>query len=95
MKNPTADSFALNTTTFTAITTERVTVGRDIGVVTSDSSAWIFSDDEAGTKEVTVPAPGSLSFSGRRMDKDGVLFWAKASAGTPSLSLFVGVHINN
>lgn len=87
--NPTSKSIALNATTFTAITIDPNSTGRDIGVATSDSSAWIFSDDAAGTVPITIPAPGTASWGCRKSDNNGVLFWAKASAGTPSLSVLV------
>lgn len=89
-ENPLSTSIELNASTFTAIEIPHSVQGRAIGVQTSDASAWVFSDDLAGTTEITVPAPGSLSF-GSRQDNAGVLFYAKASAGTPDLSVFVGV----
>ena len=92
--NPVSKSIALNTSTFTAITIEQVAVGRDIGCVTSDSTAWIFSEDEAGTIPITVPAPGTISFECRK-SVNGVAFYAKATVGTPNLSVFVGPCRNN
>lgn len=88
--NPSSKSIELNTSTFTAITIDHSSIGRGIGVVTSDATAWVYSEDAAGTTEITIPAPGSLSFECRQDDK-GVLFYAKASAGTPTLSVMVGV----
>lgn len=94
--NPPANVFTLNASTFTAITVaDVVAVGRDIAVATSDSSAWVFSDTLAGTVEIPIPAPGTLSMQCRKMSQAGVLFYAKASTGTPTLSLLVGVCRNN
>jgi len=87
--NPDAKSIALNTSTFTAITIDASHNGRDIAVTTSDATAWVFSDDAAGTTPLTVPAPGTLSLQCRRDNGSGTVFWAKASAGTPNLSVFV------
>lgn len=86
------DSIALNASTYTAITIPLSNSGcRDVGVTTSDSTAWLLSYDEAGTKPVTIPAPGSLSIE-CVTDTSGVIFYAKASAGTPTMSVIIGVN---
>lgn len=92
--NPASTSIALNDSTFTAITLDTPSIGRDLGCVTSDSSAWIYSEDSAGTVPITIPAPGSISFECRK-SVAGIIFYAKAVSGTPSLSVFVGTCTNN
>jgi hypothetical protein len=87
--NPVSKSITLNASTFTAITVSTPVWGADLGCITSDSSAWIYSEDAAGTVPITIPAPGSISFKCRK-SVAGIVFYAKAASGTPELSVFVG-----
>lgn len=85
-------SIALNASTYTAITIP-VTNNRcrPVAVTTSDSTSWFLSYDSAGTTPVTIPAPGTLSID-CITDTSGVIFYAKASAGTPSMSVVIGIN---
>ena len=96
-QNPVSTAIALNTSTFTAITVANIpSVGRDLGVVTSNATAWIYSEDSSGTVPITIPAPGALSFECRKAARGTIIvFYAKATAGTPDLSVFVGPCTNN
>lgn len=83
---------ALNTSTYTAI---EIPVAnkrcRPISVHTEDSSSFLIAIDDSGTGEAIIPAPGIYS-NDCVTDTNGVIFYAKASAGTPNLVVLIGVN---
>ena len=76
---------ALNDSTYTAITLPSA-YGRSISARTSDDTAWKMAVDASGTGEVNIPASKSISID-KIKDRDGTIFYAKASSGTPNLEV--------
>ena len=82
-------STPLNTSTYTAIKIPLEYGCRDIVVYTDDSSSFYIATNSTGTDEATVPAGSALSIDCVR-DTSGIIMYAKASEGTPSLICIYG-----
>lgn len=75
----------LNATTYVPV---NIPAGPDraISVSTSDGTAWYLAVDTLGTGEVVIPADSFFSQDQLRF-MDELIFYAKASAGTPMLQV--------
>ncbi|MCP4365413.1 MAG: hypothetical protein GY800_08975 [Planctomycetes bacterium] len=80
---------ALNTSTFTKISIPAANEGpRTLKVSTSDLTAFTISNTLAGTAAINMAANYTYDLIATS-DSDGGVFYAKASAGTPNLSVLV------
>jgi hypothetical protein len=85
------DKTALNASTYTAVTIP-ASVGNEclpITAWTEDGTSWYISNTAAGTVNGLVPADAIFSDDCAQFT-DGVVFYAKASAGTPDLIVLTG-----
>ena len=78
-------SIALNTSTYTAITLPSA-AHRNVSARTSDQTEWLMAWDASGLGAQTIWAEKSVSINNIG-DRDETIFYAKASAGTPTLDL--------
>ena len=83
---------ALNTSTFVAITIPQTNGHcRWVSAHTEDSTSFIIAVDSSGTGAETIPA--STAYKNPCVtDSVGVVFYAKATAGTPNLAINYGVN---
>ena len=86
----TPNVIALNTSTYTAVTVPLTNgVCRPMAAYVDDGTSFLIAVDSSGTGEATVPANTFWSDS-CVTDTAGVIFYAKASAGTPNIVVLVG-----
>jgi len=87
----TPDVTALNAGTYTAITIT-ASVGNEclpILAYVEDGTSWYMSDTAAGTINALIPADSTFSDDCAQFT-DGIVFYAKASAGTPNMVVITG-----
>lgn len=78
---------ALNTSTYVSITMTGGDFGKwSVAYYTEDGTSFKIATDSAGSDEAIVPADSSINQS-ITVKSGGVLFYAKAVAGTPNLVL--------
>ncbi len=82
---------ALNATTYTAITVTASPGNSCLPIVayTDDGTSWYMSDTAAGTDNAPIPADSFFSDDCAQF-ADGIVFYAKASGGTPNLVVITG-----
>jgi hypothetical protein len=77
---------ALNASTYTAISIPKTNnpACRAVSFYVDDGTAFLLAVDASGTGEATIPADTSISMDCVN-DTGGIIFYVKASAGTPNL----------
>ena len=85
----------LNSSTFTAVSFGAMSMQRQSGffpisAYTDDNTEWEIATDLSGTDAVPVFANQVYNNSKIIVDETGVIFYARASAGTPDLVLHIG-----
>lgn len=90
---------ALNTSTFTAIKIPKWDGPcKPIAAYTEDGTEWYISDTSAGTVEATILEDVSYSnecvMGDDQTNNTTILFYAKASAGTPNLVVLYSQNPN-
>lgn len=78
---------ALNTSTFVPIKMPNGEGKWSVTYYTSDLSAWLFATDIAGLDEVPMLEEAVYEHT-LRVRSDDILFFAKATVGTPNLIFF-------
>ena len=82
-------SVALNKDTFVPVNIGSIRApGKPTAIYTEDGSAFLIATNKEGDKAVTVPADTSPDW-GRIVADDGIIFYAKATKGTPNLVIFI------
>lgn len=91
---------ALNTSTYTPIVVPKSSLKggghpRPMTYYTEDGSSFLQAVDDAGTGEAIIPAgaiftEASISDKNESNIPDGIIFYAKATAGTPNLVVKIG-----
>ena len=78
---------ALNTSTFVPVVMPGGSGKWNVTYYTDDLTAWLYATDVAGSDEAPMLEDATYEHT-LKSKADGVLFYAKATAGTPDLVLF-------
>ncbi len=81
---------ALNTSTYVAITLGATQRCSSFGCWTEDGTAFYISDTAAGTVNVKTLPDQAINVD-TKTGKGEVLFYAKASTGTPNLATLISI----